>query len=114
LMRLGPDELIEFQSAHRTAELVPAIVEAARAARVVSVELDRGLTMGDIPILKYAFSRTRETKTKTELLIFLTPKIVTDRDWEAMYKATHNKGPWGLGEWLKAAKARGRKLGIGE
>jgi hypothetical protein len=43
-----------------------------------------------------------------------TPKIVTDRDWEAMYKATHNKGPWGLGEWLKAAKARGRKLGIGE
>ena len=32
LMRLGPDELIEFQSAHQTASLVPAIVEAARAA----------------------------------------------------------------------------------
>jgi hypothetical protein len=37
--------------------------------------LDKVPILGDIPILKYAFSRTREAKTKTELLIFLTPHV---------------------------------------
>jgi general secretion pathway protein D len=31
--------------------------------------------LGDIPVLKEIFSRTRRTKTKTELLIFLTPHV---------------------------------------
>ena len=31
--------------------------------------------LGDIPIIKYLFSRTQVDKTKTELLIFLTPHV---------------------------------------
>jgi hypothetical protein len=42
------------------------------------------------------------------------PKIVTERDWAARYAATHNGGPWGLGGWLAAAKARGKRLAVGE
>jgi len=36
--------------------------------------------LGDIPILKYAFSRTTVDKTKTELLIFLTPHVAPQAD----------------------------------
>jgi len=36
--------------------------------------------LGDIPILKYAFSRTTVDKTKTELLIFLTPHVAPQPD----------------------------------
>jgi type IV pilus assembly protein PilQ len=34
---------------------------------------------GDIPVLGYLFKTTARTNDKTELLIFITPKIVTDR-----------------------------------
>jgi type IV pilus assembly protein PilQ len=35
--------------------------------------------LGDIPIIGYLFQNRVRTRTKTELLIFITPKIVTDR-----------------------------------
>ena len=34
--------------------------------------------LGDIPILGYGFKQTGKTNDKTELLIFLTPRIVKD------------------------------------
>ena len=37
--------------------------------------VDKVPLLGDIPILKVLFSRTRRTKSKTELLIFLTPHV---------------------------------------
>jgi general secretion pathway protein D len=37
--------------------------------------VDKVPLLGDLPLLRYAFSRTRQTKTKTELLIFLTPHV---------------------------------------
>ncbi|MCG3189777.1 MAG: hypothetical protein LKCHEGNO_02275 [Burkholderiaceae bacterium] len=35
--------------------------------------------LGDIPVIGYLFKNSTRTSAKTELLIFLTPKIVTDR-----------------------------------
>jgi type IV pilus assembly protein PilQ len=35
--------------------------------------------LGDIPVLGWLFKNTERTTSKTELLVFLTPKIVTDR-----------------------------------
>jgi type IV pilus assembly protein PilQ len=34
--------------------------------------------LGDIPFLGYLFKSTSKTKNKSELLIFLTPKIIAD------------------------------------
>src|SRR5437588_11437091 len=34
--------------------------------------------LGDIPVLRLAFSRTQIDKTKTELLIFLTPHVAKE------------------------------------
>ena len=36
--------------------------------------------LGSIPLIGYAFSRTQQTKVKTELLIFLTPHVAADPD----------------------------------
>ena len=36
--------------------------------------------LGDIPVLRFLFSRTQESKTKTELLIFLTPHVAAVPD----------------------------------
>ena len=35
--------------------------------------------LGDIPYLGNLFKTKTKTSTKTEMLIFLTPKVVTDR-----------------------------------
>ena len=35
--------------------------------------------LGDVPYLGALFRNTTRTSAKTELLIFITPKIVTDR-----------------------------------
>ncbi len=35
--------------------------------------------LGDIPVLGYLFKNTAKIKNKTELLIFLTPKVIADR-----------------------------------
>jgi type IV pilus assembly protein PilQ len=35
--------------------------------------------LGDIPYLGNLFKTRNNTKNKTEMLIFLTPKVVTDR-----------------------------------
>jgi len=35
--------------------------------------------LGDVPYLGWLFKTKTNTSTKTELLIFLTPKVVTDR-----------------------------------
>jgi type IV pilus assembly protein PilQ len=35
--------------------------------------------LGDIPVVGWLFKNTERTTSKTELLVFLTPKIVTDR-----------------------------------
>ena len=34
--------------------------------------------LGDIPFLGYLFKSTGKTRNKTELLIFITPKIIAD------------------------------------
>ena len=38
----------------------------------------------------------------------------TQAVWDLRYVATHREGPMGLGEWLKAARARGKKLAVPE
>ena len=35
--------------------------------------------LGDLPVLGYLFKNTERTSNKTELLVFITPKIVSDR-----------------------------------
>ena len=35
--------------------------------------------LGDVPVLGYLFKTQGRENTKTELLVFITPKIVTDR-----------------------------------
>jgi len=35
--------------------------------------------LGDIPIIGYLFQNRVKSTRKTELLVFITPKIVTDR-----------------------------------
>ena len=45
--------------------------------------------LGDIPIIKYAFSRTQVDKTKTELLIFLTPHVAQAPD--ALDEMSHDE-----------------------
>jgi type IV pilus assembly protein PilQ len=35
--------------------------------------------LGDVPVLGYLFKNTTRSTGKTELLVFLTPKIITDR-----------------------------------
>ncbi|MES2115476.1 MAG: type IV pilus secretin PilQ, partial [Pseudomonadota bacterium] len=35
--------------------------------------------LGDVPVLGYLFRTTGRTNDKTELLVFITPKIVADR-----------------------------------
>jgi type IV pilus assembly protein PilQ len=35
--------------------------------------------LGDVPVIGYLFKNTTRQSTKTELLVFLTPKIITDR-----------------------------------
>jgi len=41
--------------------------------------------LGDIPLLGYLFKNTAKTKNKSELLIFLTPKIIADRAAVALH-----------------------------
>ena len=35
--------------------------------------------LGDVPVIGYLFKNTTRSSSKTELLVFLTPKIITDR-----------------------------------
>jgi type IV pilus assembly protein PilQ len=35
--------------------------------------------LGDVPVLGYLFKTQGRESTKTELLVFITPKIVADR-----------------------------------
>jgi general secretion pathway protein D len=42
--------------------------------------VDKVPFLGDVPILSAVFNRTRITKTKTELLIFLTPHVAQRTD----------------------------------
>jgi type IV pilus assembly protein PilQ len=49
-------------------------LHADRPARVNKVPL-----LGDLPFVGWLFKNTERTSNKTELLVFITPKIVTDR-----------------------------------
>jgi type IV pilus assembly protein PilQ len=42
-------------------------------------ETDKVPLLGDVPVLGYLFRNTTRTNDKTELLVFITPKIVADR-----------------------------------
>ena len=42
-------------------------------------EVNKVPWLGDVPVLGYLFKNTVRTANKTELLVFLTPRIVTDR-----------------------------------
>jgi len=44
-----------------------------------SDETDKVPLLGDIPLLGYLFKTRSRTDNKTELLIFITPKILTDK-----------------------------------
>jgi type IV pilus assembly protein PilQ len=35
--------------------------------------------LGDVPVVGYLFRNTSRTSEKTELLVFITPKVVADR-----------------------------------
>jgi type IV pilus assembly protein PilQ len=39
--------------------------------------------LGDIPVLGYLFKTTARSTSKTELLVFITPKIVAEREQAA-------------------------------
>jgi type IV pilus assembly protein PilQ len=41
--------------------------------------VDKVPLLGDVPIVGNLFKNTVRSSTKTELLIFLTPKVVSDR-----------------------------------
>jgi type IV pilus assembly protein PilQ len=41
--------------------------------------VDKVPLLGDIPYLGYLFKNTKRTSEKTELLVFITPKIVAER-----------------------------------
>jgi type II secretion system protein D len=43
-----------------------------------TLKVDKVPLLGDIPIIGAAFSRTQADKTKTELLLFLTPHVASD------------------------------------
>ena len=42
-------------------------------------EVNKVPLLGDIPVLGYLFQNRAKSINKTELLVFITPKIVTDR-----------------------------------
>jgi hypothetical protein len=42
------------------------------------------------------------------------PEKSTQATWDKYLNATYQGGPWGLGAWLAAAKAHGKRLGVGE
>lgn len=44
----------------------------------------------------------------------ISPQILSTGDWNKAYNLTYNGGPWGLGQWLKAAAAHGKKLAVSE
>ena len=44
-----------------------------------STDINKVPLLGDVPVVGHLFRNTTKVATKTELLIFITPKIVTDR-----------------------------------
>jgi hypothetical protein len=42
------------------------------------------------------------------------PEKSTQAVWDRYYMATFRGGPWGIGAWLAAARAHGKRLGVGE
>ena len=42
------------------------------------------------------------------------PEKNTQALWDQYYGKTYYGGPWGLGTWLAAARAHGKKLSVGE
>jgi type IV pilus assembly protein PilQ len=47
--------------------------------QTISNDITKVPLLGDIPVLGYLFKQTAVVNKRTELLIFLTPKIVIDR-----------------------------------
>jgi type IV pilus assembly protein PilQ len=54
--------------------VIGGIYEQFERNRVEKVPL-----LGDIPILGHLFRSTQRTNDKTELLVFLTPRVVADK-----------------------------------
>jgi len=44
----------------------------------INTDVTKVPLLGDIPLLGYLFKRTGRTSNKTELLIFLTPRIIKE------------------------------------
>ena len=42
------------------------------------------------------------------------PEKSTQALWDRYQDATYRGGPWGIRAWLRAAQARGKRLGVGE
>lgn len=57
------------------------------------VNQDRIPLLGDIPVLGLLFRSTKETLKKTELVVFLTPRIVTGRRGETVVTGGRGKTP---------------------
>jgi type IV pilus assembly protein PilQ len=45
---------------------------------IIRNEVDKVPFLGDLPVMGYLFKTTSKTSEKTELLIFLTPRVVKD------------------------------------
>ena len=55
------------------------IVLSGLLSRETSTDVDKVPLLGDLPILGYLFQTRTKSISKTELLVFITPKIVADR-----------------------------------
>jgi type IV pilus assembly protein PilQ len=54
--------------------VIGGILEQTDRTDVTKVPL-----LGDIPVLGYLFKNTSSTSAKTELLVFITPRVVNER-----------------------------------
>jgi type IV pilus assembly protein PilQ len=45
---------------------------------IIRNEVDKVPFLGDLPVMGYLFKTTSKSSEKTELLIFLTPRVVKD------------------------------------
>ena len=72
-------QMLGYAPAELIGQAFPVFGLGHQEERGMVVEvLRRAGKLGDIPLLGYLFKRTGRTSNKTELLIFLTPRIIKE------------------------------------
>ncbi|MCC6442570.1 MAG: hypothetical protein IT210_03820 [Armatimonadetes bacterium] len=66
--------------------IIGGIIKDDRNVTIIKVPI-----LGDLPIIKHLFRSKTATKTKTELMVFLTPRIVSDAAQAASLTAEQQK-----------------------